>query len=145
MDSPHHLEMLHEMFQHASEQGQKEAECMVHWGHQHELLKLDPEMDLPAIQLVGPQTSRKEIESLYYEVYKLQRLPGSPPGELELVAKVVSSLEDCQGREQRETPQTSGEPNSTDIWPLRNRNPQRGDASRKEVSLRWEKPTVGLW
>ena len=29
-DSPHHLVMLHEIFQHASEQGWKEAECMVH-------------------------------------------------------------------------------------------------------------------
>ena len=28
-DSPHHLVMLHKMFWHASEQGQKEAECMV--------------------------------------------------------------------------------------------------------------------
>ena len=28
-DSPHCLMMLHEMLHHASEQGQKEAECMV--------------------------------------------------------------------------------------------------------------------
>ena len=28
-------------------------------------------------------------------------------------------------------PQTSGEPNSTDVWPLRSRNPQRSDASRE--------------
>ena len=26
-DSPHHLVMLHKILQHASEQGQKEAEC----------------------------------------------------------------------------------------------------------------------
>ena len=99
MDSLHCLMMLHEMFQHASEQGWKEAEGMVCQGCQHKLLKLNPEADISAVQLVGPQTSRKEIESLYYEVYKLQRLPGSPPGELELVAEVVSSLEDCQGWE----------------------------------------------
>ena len=47
----------------------------------------------------GPRLNRREIESLYYEVYKLQRLPGSPPGEPELMAEVVSSLEDCQGQE----------------------------------------------
>ena len=29
-DSPHHLVILHKIFQHALEQGQKEAECMVH-------------------------------------------------------------------------------------------------------------------
>ena len=70
-DNPHCLVMLHEMFQHAWEQGQKEVECMVHQGHQHGLLKLDPEADISAIQLVGPQSSRKEIKSLYYKVYKL--------------------------------------------------------------------------
>ena len=76
VDSPHCLVMLHKMFQHPSEQGQKEAECMVCQGHQHGLPKLDPEVDIFAIQLVGPQTSRKEIKSLYYEVYKLWRLLG---------------------------------------------------------------------
>ena len=34
---------------------------------------------------------------LYHEVYKLWRLLGSPPGETELVAEVVSSLEDHLG------------------------------------------------
>ena len=98
-DNPHCLVMLHKMFQHASEQGQKEAEHIVCQGHQHRLPKLDPEVDVSAVQLVGPQTSWKEIESLYYKVYKLWRLPGSPPRELELMAEVVSSLEDCQGQE----------------------------------------------
>ena len=32
-DSPHHLVMLHEMFQHALEQGLKEAEHMICQGH----------------------------------------------------------------------------------------------------------------
>ena len=42
-DSPHHLMMLYEMFQHATDQGWKEAEQMVCRGHQHELPKLDSE------------------------------------------------------------------------------------------------------
>ena len=88
--------MLPEMFQHAWEQGQKEAECMVCQGCQQGLPKLNPKVDVSAIQLVGLQTSRKEIKSLFYEVYKLQRLPGSPPREPELIAEVVSSLEVCQ-------------------------------------------------
>ena len=50
-DSPHHLMMLHEMFQHAADQGWKEAEHMVHQGHQHELPKVDPEANLSAIHL----------------------------------------------------------------------------------------------
>ena len=72
---------------------------MICWGHQHSLLKLDPKADVSAIQLVGPQTSKEEFRALYYEVYKLRRLPGSPLWELEwtkeLTTKIVSSLKDC--------------------------------------------------
>ena len=60
-DSPHHLMMLYKMFCHTMDQGQKEAEQMVHQGCQQELPKLDPEVDLSAIQLVGPHTSKIEI------------------------------------------------------------------------------------
>ena len=83
VDSPHHPIILHEMFQHATEQGQKEAEHMICQGHQHSLPKLYPKADISAIQLIGPQTSKEEFRALYYEVYKLRRLPGSPLGEPE--------------------------------------------------------------
>ena len=92
VDSPHCPIILHKMFQHATEQEQKEADS---------LPKLDPKADISVVQLVGPQTSREEIKFLYYKVYKLQRLPGSSPGELEwieeLTEEVVSSLEDHLG------------------------------------------------
>ena len=114
-DSPHCLVMLQEMFQHALEQGQKEAEHMVCQGQHHGLLKLDPEVDISAIQLVGPQTSRKEIESLHYKVYKLQWLLGSPPREPELVEEVVACLEDCQVQEKGKMPQTAGKLNPTEV------------------------------
>ena len=97
-DSPHCLVMIHEMFQHATDQGWKEVEQMVCRGCQHELPKLDPEADISSIQLVGPQTSKEEIQSLYYEVYKLCRLLGSSPREPELMEVAVSSFEDCQGQ-----------------------------------------------
>ena len=133
-DSPHHLVILYEMFQHASEQGQKEAECMICRGHHHGLPKMGPKVDISAIQLVGPQTSREEFKSLYYEVYKLWRLLGSPPREPELVAEVLSSLEDCQGWEGGKMPWMTREPNPTYVWPLRSRTPRRGkrDASAEE-------------
>ena len=70
---------------------------MVCQGCQQELPQLDPEADVSAIQLVGPQTSKEEIQSLYFEVYKQQRLPGSPPRGLELIEEVVSSFKDHQG------------------------------------------------
>ena len=125
-DSPHCLVVLHEMFQHASEQGWKEAEHMVHWGRQHGLPKLDTKADVSAIQLVGPQTSRKEIEFLYYKVYKLWWLLGSPPREPKLIAEVVSSLDDCQGWKRSDMPQRRREPNPTNILPARSRTPRRG-------------------
>ena len=84
-DSPHCLMMLYEMFCHAADQGQKEAEQTVCRGCQKELQKLDPETDLSAVQLVSPHTSKEELQSLYLEVYKQWRLPGSPPGEPELM------------------------------------------------------------
>ena len=88
---------------------------MVHQGCQQELPKLDPEADVSAIQLVGPQTSKEEIQSLYLEVYKLWRLLGSPPREPELMEEVVSSFEHCQGQKQREAPETAARSQSTDV------------------------------
>ena len=76
--SPHHPIILHKILQHAAKQGQKEAECTICWGHQYSLPKLDPQVDVSAIQLVGPQTNEEDFRTLYYEVYKLRRLPGSP-------------------------------------------------------------------
>ena len=130
LDSCHHLVILHKMFQHTMELGQKEVEHMIHQGHQNGLPKLDPKADISAIQLVGPQTSREEFKSLYYKVYKLWRLPGSPLVEPEwieeLTAEVVSSLEDCLGQKGGEPPQTMEEPVLTYIWPPRSKPPGGG-------------------
>ena len=105
---------------------------MVCQGHQQELPKLDPEVDISAIQLVGPQTSKEEIQSLYLEVYKQQRLLGSPPREQELMEEVVSSFEDCQGQKQKEASKMAVRSRSTDIQPPRSRTPGRG---RREASV----------
>ena len=96
--------------------------------------KAGPKADISTVQLVGPQTSREEFKSLYYEVYKLWRLLGSPPGEPGCVAEVLSSLEDCQRWKGGKTPQISGEPNPTNVQPLRSRTPngEEGCLHRKE-------------
>ena len=78
--SPHCSVILHEMFLYAMEQGWKEAEWMICQGHWHGLPKLDPQADISAVWLVGPQTSKEEFRDLYYQVYKLRRLPGSRHG-----------------------------------------------------------------
>ena len=57
-DSPHHLVILYEMFQHAAIEGQKEAEQIVCWGRWQNMPQLNPEVGIPAIQLVGPETTK---------------------------------------------------------------------------------------
>ena len=102
-DSPNWLVMLYKMFRHANDEGQKEAEHTVCQGHWEGLPKLDLEADLSAIQLVSSETMKEEILSLYLEVYRQQRLPGSPPREQELIEEVVSSFKGCQGQKEGRT------------------------------------------
>ena len=129
--APHHLVIRCEMFEHVLEQGQKEAECMICWGYQHSLPKLDPKADISAIQLVGPHTSREEFKSLYYEVYKLQRLLGSPQRARTCGRSGVLPRR-LPGAGGGEMPKTKGEPNPTDVWPPSSRAPRRG---RRDASM----------
>ena len=71
--------ILHEMFLHATEQGQNEAERFICQGCQGNLPRPDPEADQSAMKLVGYQSSHKEIRDLYLSVYLLRRSPGPPP------------------------------------------------------------------
>ena len=91
-DSPHHLIILHEMFLHAESQGQKEAEQVVCQGRQQHMPQLDPEVRTPAIQLVHLDIKREQLLDLYWDVYKLHRLPGSPLGELAILEEISSTL-----------------------------------------------------
>ena len=83
-DSPHHLVILQEMFCHAASEGWKEAEQIICQGHWQHMPQLNPEVGIPAVELVGLETSREELLEIYLEVYKLHRLPGSPPGGRQL-------------------------------------------------------------
>ena len=103
-DSPHCLVILHEMFCHAASKGRKEAEQIIHWGHWQHMPQLDPEVGVPAIELVGPETSREELLEIYLEVYKLHRLPGSPPGEPTILEEVLAVVPDWPQR-RNEAPQ----------------------------------------
>ena len=125
MDSPHHLVILHTMFQHTSEQGWKETEHMICWGHWHGLLKLDPKVDIPAIQLVEPQTSREEFKPYimrytnsggYWGLHQRARTGG----------RGVVLLRRLPGVERGKMLQMTGEPNPTNVQPLRSRTPRRG-------------------
>ena len=91
------------MFLHTTEEGQKEAERFICQSHQHGLPSLNLEADVPIIQLVGYQTSQKEIRDLYHEVYLLRRLPALPPSgsqwREEAIQDILSSLRSCFGDE----------------------------------------------
>ena len=119
-DSPHHLIILHEMFLHATSEGQKEAEQVVCWGHQQHMPQLDPEAGIPAIQLVHPETDREQLLELYLEVYKLHRLPSSPPGELAILEE-ISSVLPCHPPEEKGTPSTQRPPSPKGFHSPQNR------------------------
>ena len=51
-DRPHRLTILHEIFLHAASEGQKEVERVIHQGCQWHMPQLNPEVGIPAIQLV---------------------------------------------------------------------------------------------
>ena len=69
-------------------------------------------MGVPAIQLVGPETTKEELLELYLEVYKLHRLPGSPSGEPSILKEVLSSLPDHQRCEEEEAPTATAWPHA---------------------------------
>ena len=89
-DSPHRLVILHEMFLHAAYEGRKEAEQAICQGCQQYMPHLDPEVGIPTVQLVHPEIDREQLLELYLEVYKLHRLPGSPPGEPAILEEISS-------------------------------------------------------
>ena len=102
-DSPHCLTILHEMFLHATSKGQKEAERYVCQGIWQQMPQPNPEADISAIQLVQLETSREELLDMYLEVYKLHRLPGSPPGEPAILEE-VSTIVSGHSQEKEEAP-----------------------------------------
>ena len=114
------------MFQHAAAEGQKEVEWIVHWGCWQKLPQMNPEAGIPAVQVVGPETSNEELQELYLQVYKLHRLPGSPPGEPVLLKEVLSSLKDLQGQEREEASSATARPHPEDPHPSRSGAHQKG-------------------
>ena len=96
------------------------------------LPQLNPEASIPAVQLVGPDTTKEELLELYLEVYKLHRQPGSPPGEPAVLEEVLSSLPDHQRCEEDKAPTTTAQPHAEGPHPSRSSIPHRG---RKDDSV----------
>ena len=93
-DRPHCLVILHEMFWHAANEGWKEAEQTIHQGHWLQMPQLNLEAGVPTVELVGPQMTKKELMEIYLEVYKLHRLPSSPPSKLAIWEEIMAKVPD---------------------------------------------------
>ena len=78
LGAPHQSIILHEMFLHAAKWGQKEVERLIHQGCQGSMSRSDLEADQSIMELVGYQTSHKEIQDIYHSVYLLRRSLGLP-------------------------------------------------------------------
>ena len=138
-DSPHRAVITHEMFWYVAAKGWKEAKRIIHWGCQQNMPQLNPEAGASTIQLVGPETSKEELQELYLEVYKLHRLPRSPPGEPVLLEEVSSSLEDHQGQRAEEAPTATARPHPEDPHSSRSSMPQKG---KKDSSVERSLATI---
>ena len=82
--------------------------------------RLDPEVGIPAIQLVNLEIDREQLLELYLEVYKLHRLPGSPPGEPAILEE-ISSVLPCHPPEEKGTPDAQRLPSPKGFHLPRNR------------------------
>ena len=71
LGTPHQSVILHDMFLHAADRGQKKAECMVCWGHWGITMGPDLQVGPSAMVLVGYWTSCKEIRDIYQSVFLL--------------------------------------------------------------------------
>ena len=94
--------------------------------------QLNPEAGIPAVQLVGPNTTKEELLELSLEVYKLCRLSESPQGEPAVLKEVLSSLPDHQRHEEEKAPAATAWPHAEGPHPSRSNAPHRG---RKDNSV----------
>ena len=103
-------------------------------GYQWHMPQLDPRADLPAIQLVHPKIGRRELLDLYLEVYKLHRLPGSPPGELAILQEISSTIPGPTSEEEQ-SPRAQGSSSHRDLCPTEDRHPHRERGRALDRSL----------
>ena len=133
-ESPHCLIIFHEVFLHAESKGQKEEEQIVCRGCQQYMPQLDPEVGIPANQLVHLEIGREKLLDLYLEVYKLHRLHSSPPGELAILREVSFALPG-HSLEEEGSPDTQRHPNPEDFYPPQSRPPWQERESSLDRSL----------
>ena len=70
-----------------------------------------------------PEIDREKLLDLYLEIYKLHRLPSSPPGEPAILKEISSALP-CHSPEEKGTPDAQRPPNPKDFHPPQSRPSQ---------------------
>ena len=87
--------------------------------------QLNPKVGVPTIQLVGPETTKEELLEIYLEVYKLHRLPGSPPGEPAILEEIMASVPDHPCNEEDQTCEAAVQPHPGGSHSSRSSDPHR--------------------
>ena len=88
--------------------------------------QLNPEVGTPAIHVLGPETTKEELMEIYLEVYKLHRLPGSPPGEPAIWEEIMAKVPDHPCREEDQMHEATLQSSAGDSHSSRSRTPTGG-------------------
>ena len=101
--------------------------------------QLNPEVGVPTVELVSPETSREELIEIYQEVYRLHRLPGSPPGQPAVTEEVLATIPDCLNRG-KEAPKDQALPGPEDSRPSNSGRPhlERDSLVDRSLARMWE-------
>ena len=89
--------------------------------------QLNPEVSIPAIQLVKPQMTKEELMEIYLEVYKLHRQPGSPPGEPAIWEEIMAKVPDNPHSKEDQMHEAAAQSCQGGSHPSRSRTPHRRD------------------
>ena len=92
LGTPHRAIILHKMFLHATDRGQKEVEWMVCQGHCGSVYDHGSEADQSAMELVGYHMSQREMRDIYQSIYLLWRAPGLPPCGAQSRRKAIQDI-----------------------------------------------------
>ena len=74
--SLHHEFLFQQMFQHAMVTSWSGYKCAICCGQREPLPEQDLLVEPTAMELISPNSTCQDIEELYWDVYKLSRLPG---------------------------------------------------------------------
>ena len=66
---------LHQMFLHATATSQSEHDHVIHWGRREPSVEWDLRVESTMMELISPDSTRKETAELYWDVHQLWRLP----------------------------------------------------------------------